>query len=408
MKIYRPLSHNCLTKDASAHRRIRRGEQIKIFFTCPRVFFCKRIFRIDESVLKSFLMSPVGYTAIKADYIFNPFMDCTGKRYLLLKDGMIEDISGSMPVCHGIRLLDFTGFAVSPFFCDYHLHFSQSALASPDQITEALLHNGIHKVYEGGDSHLSGIEMKTLLKDSLEVRTAGYALYKKGTYGKFIGKGVEGFREARKLIDQLCEQGVDYIKLIHSGIFNAETAKITDGGFEQRELGEIVSYAKERGLDVACHANGARKIHEAVSAGVSSLIHGLFISDEALAMMAEKNIAFIPTVNAFASLTRITNDQGTQTNVDRAVDGHLLTIKGAADRGIKVLPGSDAGPHFIPYGTAYHQELDLFRKAGLSDAYILSASVAGQIRQGMRADFLVLKGVQIEKIFIRGNDLEGA
>ena len=39
MKISRPLSHHGLTKDASAHRRIRRGEQIKIFFhTSPRFF----------------------------------------------------------------------------------------------------------------------------------------------------------------------------------------------------------------------------------------------------------------------------------------------------------------------------------------------------------------------------------
>ena len=67
-----------------------------------------------------------------------------------------------------------------------------------------------------------------------------------------------------------------------------------------------------------------------------------------------------------------------------------------------VLPGSDSGPHFIPYGKAYHEELGLFKKAGLSEEYILSSAVANQFRTGMQADFLVIKGLEIEKIFILG------
>lgn len=347
-----------------------------------------------------------GYTTIKADYIFSPFMDYPAKGYILVNNGIIENISENLPVCHGMRHFDFIGYTVSPFFCDYHLHFPVSALASSDKIAGTLLQNGINKVLEGGDCHLSGMEMKKLLKDRLEVKTAGYAIYKKGTYGKFIGKGVEGFREARGLIDNLCEQGVDYIKIINSGIFKPETATVTPGGFEKKELAEIVRYAKELGLDIFCHANGAGKIHEAVSAGVSVIIHGLHVSDETLAMMTEKAVAFIPTVNAFAGLCSIKSDQETKTNIERAVEGHLLTINKAADRGVKVLPGSDSGPHFIPYGKAYHKELALFRKAGLSDEYILSSAVTGQFRAGMKADFLVLKGIDIEKVFIHGECLE--
>ena len=97
-----------------------------------------------------------GYTAIRADYIFSPFIDCSEKRYLLLKDGIIENISDSMPVSSGTRLLDFSGFIVSPFFCDYHLHFSDRALTSSDIIAETLLQNGINRVFEGGNCNLSG------------------------------------------------------------------------------------------------------------------------------------------------------------------------------------------------------------------------------------------------------------
>lgn len=347
-----------------------------------------------------------GYTTIKADYIFSPFMDCRGKKYLLLKDGIIENISESLPVGHGMRHFDFTGYTVSPFFCDYHLHFPVSALASSDKIAGTLLQNGIHKVFEGGDCHLSGLEMKKLLKDRLEVKTAGYAIYKKGTYGKFIGRGVEGFCEARALIDNLCEQGVDYIKVINSGIFKPETATVTPGGFEKHELAEIVGYAKELGLDIFCHANGAGKIREAVSAGVSVIIHGLHVSDETLDMMAEKEVGFIPTANAFAGLCSIKSDLETKTNIERAVEGHLLAIKKASDRGVKVLPGSDSGPHFIPYGKAYRSELRLFKNAGLSVGHILYSACTNQITAGKRADFLILDGLEIEKVFISGERLE--
>ena len=347
-----------------------------------------------------------GYTTIKADHIFSPSADCTAKRYLLLKNGIIENISDSLPAHQGRRCLDLTGFVVSPFFCDYHLHFSGSALAVSDKTSKALLHNGINKVCEGGDSRLSGLEMKKLLKDRLEVMTSGYAIYKKGTYGKAIGAGVEGVREARGLIDQLRNLGVDYIKIINSGIFKPETGQITPGGFERKELTGIVRYAKEHGLDVFCHANGAGKVHDAVSAGVSAIVHGLYISDGTLEMMAEKEIAFIPTAHAFAGLSSITDDPEIQTRIAGAVERHLLTIKKAVDRGVTVLPGSDSGTHFIPYGKAYHKELKLFRKAGLSNEYILSSAVIGQFRAGMQANFLVLKGIEIEKIYIGGEAVE--
>jgi imidazolonepropionase-like amidohydrolase len=346
------------------------------------------------------------YTTVESDYILSPFTKCKAKKYLLLNNGFIENISDIPSVYPGMRHLDFTGLVVSPFFCDYHLHFSNVALATPHRTAEVLLQNGICKVCEGGDSLLSGLEMKKLVKDKLEVRTSGYAIYRKGTYGKAIGKGVEGLNEARGLINQLRNLEVDYIKIINSGIFKPETGQTSPGGFEREELAGIVGYAKEHGLDVYCHANGAGKIHEAVSAGVSAIVHGLYISDGTLEMMAEKKIAFIPTLNAFAGLSSITSDPEIKTNVARVVEGHLLSVKKAADIGVKVLPGSDSGPHFIPYGKAYHEELGLFKKAGLSEEYILSSAVVNQFKAGKRADFLVLKGLEIEKIFIQGESLE--
>ncbi len=347
-------------------------------------------------------MPKAGYTIIKADSIFSPSMDFRRKKYLLIRNGIIEAVSETRPSHHRMQCLDFTGLSISPFFCDYHLHFPGNVLPFSREIAKDLLTQGIRRVWEGGDSQFSGMKMKELLKESLDIRTAGYAVYRKNTYGKFIGKGVDGFGEARGLIDYLCKEGADYFKLINSGIFNAETGMITPGGFGRDELREIVRHATERGLEVVCHANGDRQIHDAVSAGVSCIIHGLFASDETLALMAEKSVTFIPTVNAFAALSRTTTDRKKLSNIELAVDGHLFAVRKAAERGVKVLPGSDSGPHFIPYGKAYHEELVFLKKAGLSDEQILASAVVGQCRTGMPADFLIVNGIEVEKVFIRG------
>ena len=70
----------------------------------------------------------------------------------------------------------------------------------------------------------------------MDIRTSGYALYKAGTYGRYIGKGVDGFEGAKGLMDYLYKKGVDYIKLINSGIFRPETGGISDGGFEKKDV----------------------------------------------------------------------------------------------------------------------------------------------------------------------------
>ena len=165
---------------------------------------------------------------------------------------------------------------------------------------------------------------------------------------------------------------------------------------------DIVKYAKDKGLDVICHANGDKAVSEAVCAGVSAIVHGLHVSDETLSMMYEKNVSFIPTVNAFASLAMKTMDREVKSNIERAVEGHLLAINKAADIGVKVLPGSDSGPRFVPYGKSYFDELVFFKKAGLSDDCILTSAVAETLKKGMQADFLVMKGMEIEKVFVSG------
>ena len=82
-------------------------------------------------------------------------------------------------------------------------------------------------------------------------------------------------------------------------------------------------------------------------------------------------------------------------------------VKSALDKGVRVLPGSDSGPSFIPYGISYLEELLMFRRAELSDKDILLSSVKGRLRKGDKADFLVLKGLEPVKVFRSGLCISG-
>ena len=342
---------------------------------------------------------------VTADSIFTANGLETGVA-LGIKDGYIDDINDISRFHRDTGVLNFAGYRVTPCFCDYHLHFFKGT-SEIEKITAAVISQGITKVYEGGDRHLYSMEIQGKVKDRFEIKTAGYAIYKKGTYGEYIGRGVSNSEEAQNVIDRLSLDGVDYIKVINSGVFLSSTGEISSGGFNFHELKQIVDYANANGLDVVCHANGERAVQEAIEAGVSWLVHGLRVPDKALAFMAKKGIAFIPTVNAFASLASLATEKDALLNIQKAVDQHLSAVKKASDMNVKVLPGSDSGPAIIPYGSSYHKELTLFRKAGIPDETILLSAAAGVLKKGAKADFLVLDGLMVKKVFIRGRCISG-
>ena len=323
-------------------------------------------------------------------------------RVLRIRDGRISGIN-DISVCDAsLEQIDFTNYTVTPCFCDYHLHLFNKHRAEQDKVFSKLNTYGINTVCDGGSKDLCALQMKNTIKKNMEMKSAGYAIYKQGSYGKYIGQGVETVREATRLIDTLLEAGADYIKLVNSGIYDPDNNKISEGGFSLNDLRAIVDYAKARGVAVACHANGEKAVEDAVNSGVSFLIHGLGVSDMSLSHMAKQSTAFIPTINAFTCLRKISKTKEALHNIDRAVEHHIKTVKIAYDRGVRVLPGSDAGPDFIPYGSSFHEELLTFQKAGIPVESILSSAITRQFERGEQADFLVLDGLDIKKVYLHG------
>jgi len=325
--------------------------------------------------------------------------------FLSVKDGMIQAISYDTPAFSGIEIVDLSDLTLSPFFCDYHLHFFEQAKAAAESIGALLLRYGIGKAYEGGDKKLAGLSVKETLKGMPGIMTSGYALYKTGGYGSAIGRRVDNVADVVAAIDELLSCHVDYIKIINSGVYEPESGLISAGGFEATELRCIVDYARESGLEVYCHANGDKAVKSAVDAGVSVIVHGLYARDETFAEMAERKVAFIPTVRAFQSLLAIAKTDAARQNIEKTVDDHLSAVNRAFEHRVRVLPGSDSGPKFIPYGSAYIEELRLFLRAGIPFEDVIQAAVTARLTEGAPADFVLLDGLTVEQVVFRGKFL---
>lgn len=280
-----------------------------------------------------------------------------------------------------------------PPFRDAHMHFmldgrplQRSELPA---IKDAYATRGIFSVNDMGHRSGIGLRAKALFHTDVEVRSAGYALYKKGTYGSFLGKGVSGASEIRKAVHEIADAGADFLKVINSGIVSAQKeGSVTDGGFSPEELHVLNETARSRNLHMVCHANSDSAVRDAINAGAVSIEHGYFVSRDTLHRMAEARIAWIPTIFALQSLA-VQYPAVEQAVIQNIVEGHLSSVSYAASIGVILRIGSDSGSKGTAHGSVFLEELQLFRKAGLPPEQIISSACMDQSEID-RGNFLIV------------------
>lgn len=309
-------------------------------------------------------------------------------------------------------------FIKIPPFQDAHMHFmidgQPATLDNCQTLSGRFFSQGIISIVDMGYKSGLGMKFKKVSDRkshfTIEVRSAGLALNKKGGYGGFLGKGVSGREEIRSAIRTLAETGADFIKIINSGIVSLQEEKrVTEGGFSAEEWKVIQEEAGVHGLPVYCHANSDRAIRQAVDFGVSSVEHGFFISRETLQVMSEKGVAWTPTAIALLSLKIFLSPEG-QNRVDRIVDHHLEALHYAASIGVKFRVGTDSGSKGVRPGESFFKELQLFKKAGLTLDQILSAACLDQAEME-RGNYLLVEDNFIEResleaVYIKGIQIQ--
>jgi imidazolonepropionase-like amidohydrolase len=156
------------------------------------------------------------------------------------------------------------------------------------------------------------------LTDIPEVVAAGYQIRPDLSQGNgdffldFPGmnpfmSGLRGSENLRSVVRLLAEHHVDLIKILateRAGTPQTDPRKRT---FTDEEMVAIVDEARKAGLPVAAHAHGDEGARGAVLAGVHSIEHGTYLSDDTLALMKTHGTYFVPTLSAVSHMSKLEN-----------------------------------------------------------------------------------------------------
>lgn len=330
---------------------------------------------------------------------------------------------------YNIEVLHLPGLTLMPGLVDCHVHFAMNCFDLTKAIQDweinlpeihqntyqyALdyLNNGIVAVRDGSDKANIALDLKHKVNNNEKpgplITVSGRAIYKKGSYGTFLGPGITTAGEACDEIRKLKEEGVDQIKVIVSGLVSfKQFGVVGPTQFTLYELTKIVEEAHLLGLKVMAHASSADSVETAILAGVDTIEHGYFLRTRQLELMKKRGTAWVPTLSPLGNLIRLNHvpyDGADMTVIKKSFELQLERVNQAHQMGITLGVGTDAGANCVTHGFSYHDELNYFAEAGIEKMEILklatltSATVIGQehlmgsIGKGKKPYWCCIKG----------------
>lgn len=192
--------------------------------------------------------------------------------------------------------------------------------------------------------------------------------------------------QCREAVRYQLKFGADVIKICASGGVLSEADPVDVPQLTPAELQAIVSEAHAWKRKVAAHAHGDLAARLAVEAGVDSIEHGSFLTEETLRLMKRKGTYLVPTRSAIYWVTRMvdTFPPKIAEKARAAAAAHGDTFRMALRIGVPIAFGTDAG--VFPHGMNA-MEFRLLTELGMSPADALLASSRGSARLlGIEAD----------------------
>src|SRR6185295_5485245 len=118
--------------------------------------------------------------------------------------------------------------------------------------------------------------------------------------------------------------------------------------FTEEEIKSIVETAHDYGFKVAAHCHGAEAMKRAVMAGVNSIEHGTYMTDEVMTLMKQHGTYYVPTITAGKSVADSAKKPGYYNDLVTpkalAIGPKIQGTFGRAYKaGVKIAYGTDAG-----------------------------------------------------------------
>lgn len=222
----------------------------------------------------------------------------------------------------------------------------------------------------------------------------------------------DGVNEVRKKAREMLRAGADVLKVHATGGVTSATDHPDYTQFSLEELKVIVEEAQFRNnRKVMAHAQGLQGVKQCIEAGIHSIEHGIYLDDEAVQLMKEKEMYLVPTLLAPLSVIEFAEELGmSEISIKKSkqvMQDHIDSFKKAHQAGVKIAMGTDAG--VFKHGTNL-RELELMVEHGMTEmeAIVSSTKTAaeclgydedlGTIEVGKKADFILLDQNPLEDI----------
>ncbi|MEM7549361.1 MAG: amidohydrolase family protein [Bacteroidota bacterium] len=223
---------------------------------------------------------------------------------------------------------------------------------------------------------------------------------------------INGPSDARKAVRQRYKFGADLIKITATGGVLSVAKDGSGPQFTDEELEAIIQTANDYGFHVAAHCHGTEGMLRAVRAGVKTIEHGTYMSEEVMDLMIEKDSWYVPTITAGKFVAEKAAVDGYYPEIVRpkaAAIGPKIqsTFEKAHKRGVTIAFGTDAGVFYHgdnakEFGymvEAGMSPIDAIRSSTLTTAKLLKMEdQIGRLESGMMADIIAVDDNPLKNI----------
>lgn len=353
-------------------------------------------------------------------------------RSVVVESGVITAVVDDARAPRG-NAMDLAGHTLLPGLINCHVHLCFGAEADPVRplreeplaltAIKALLRAretaraGVTTVRDLGGREYVEIAARRAIQDGLidgpRILAAGRPVCMTGGHGHWLGREADGPDDARKAVREQLKAGADVIKIIATG--GVMTPGVEPGSPQMtfEEMRAAIEEARKAGRRTAAHAMAATGISEAIDAGITSIEHGVFLTEEIVAHMRRDGTFLVPTLNAPIAIAAGGLAAGIPPFMvrksEQVVPAHVASFQLAYRAGVRIAAGADSGTPLNFHGSLL-PELMLMVKYGMTPLEAIRSAtgtaaeclglgeVTGRVAPGYAADLIAVAGDPAERI----------